>query len=456
MKIAVYDQKHVLSDWQPAYPVEPVALTASLSEFGLLVMLGGEAALVEVKARHPNLPVLYLSEVFPTLQIFDEWLPQPVNFAWLEHKVALYLTPQHSLPPQTHMAQIWRIESQFVALLSVCRLGILGCDAEGFVVWHNRASEPLLGRQDILGCALGEVLSVDGREKNPRFNQVSIQLQTPIYAIFQLYFFEEMSGLEIIKKEIEGFKGYLKLRAEEHMENLSSDKARLEKANKAKSDVLAQLSHELRTPMHAILSMANFGTKKIGRIEQKRLVRYFDTIQRSGHQLLGLLSNLLDLSELNTGKMQYHFSVVPLHRILLNVEQDMQALLLERQMHLQITPPIFDDAIRVDPDKMRQVLGNLVSNAIKFSPKHSTIAVDIVAHDQALVLRVMDEGIGIPDNELDHVFKKFAQSSMTKLDNMGTGLGLAICCEMVEAHGGSIKAENRVPHGACFSITLPL
>ena len=454
MRIGLMDPEGVLSAWECPFQSGPVTPEDDLRAFSLLIVVEQEKRLIEIKVKHPNIPLFYISQAFPVLQTLDEWLPQPLNLALLTHKVTLYLVTQASAPP-VNLVHGWCAESHFVALLSACRLGILGSDAQGRIVWCNCAAEGLLGRSDALGCAVEDVLPEPQRAPTQHFKCVSLKLQIPLYAIFELVFFEDTLGLDTLKKEMECFKGYLKLRAQEHVDNLSRDKAKIEAANKIKAGFLAQMSHELRTPMHAILSMAKLGGKKIGRVDHGRLVRYFDTIQRGGEQLLRLLSNLLDLSQLSSGKMLYHFSVGSLQSVLLGVAQDLQALLLERQIQLRVIPPECDDHIRMDQEKIAQVMRNLVYNAIKFSPDQTVIVVDFAQQAESVVLRVMDEGIGIPNNELDYVFEKFAQSSHTKLDNMGTGLGLAICREMVEAHGGHIKAQNRPAQGTCFSVSLP-
>lgn len=109
----------------------------------------------------------------------------------------------------------------------------------------------------------------------------------------------------------------------------------------------------------------------------------------------------------------------------------------------------------LDPDRMKQVLRNLLSNAIKFSPEQGIIELGLYEEDDAILVRVCDQGIGIPEGELDAIFDKFIQSSKTKTGSGGTGLGLAICREIVTAHGGHIRAANRPEGGTMFCVALP-
>jgi PAS domain S-box-containing protein len=239
-----------------------------------------------------------------------------------------------------------------------------------------------------------------------------------------------------------------------------NQKEAVERAAKAKSEFLANMSHELRTPMHAILSFAKFGRKKCATSEKPELDEYFEIIQTSGTRLLGLLNDLLDLAKLESGKMIMKRSHGDFLNVIEQTKVELSALLNERSITLNTKVLTENTKSAFDKQRMIQVLMNLISNSIKFSPKGSEICVTVTegrSSDGAEVLRcsVGDEGPGIPKDELETVFDQFTQSSQTKTGAGGTGLGLPICREIIKAHGGHIWAENSASKGALLSFVVP-
>jgi PAS domain S-box-containing protein len=248
---------------------------------------------------------------------------------------------------------------------------------------------------------------------------------------------------------------------------LEAERAReaAETANRSKSDFLANMSHELRTPMHAILSFASFGVEKTGRAEREKLLHYFRNIQKSGARLLTLLNDLLDLSKLEAGKMEMQLRETDPAGLIREAAAEAEALANSHGIRIELDAPGQPLAAQLDAARMLQVLRNLLSNAIKFSRPGGTVTIGLQAlpavrsGDGCACIEVVirDQGIGIPEGELEAVFDKFVQSSKTKTGAGGTGLGLAICREIVQAHDGSIHARNNPPPlpGACFTLRLP-
>lgn len=243
----------------------------------------------------------------------------------------------------------------------------------------------------------------------------------------------------------------------------------LEQALHARSAFLANMSHELRTPMHAVLSFARLGEERADKGTPEKMRDYFSRIVTSGERLLVLINNLLDLSKFEAGMMVLQPQETDLVALLREVA-DEYALLLEKQ-DLRLLLPA-DDAVCVmwvDRLRIRQVIANLLSNAIRFSPQGGRIVVSLLpshlrlgrrATDceacPAISLTITDEGAGIPPAELELIFEKFVQSSDTRTGAGGTGLGLSICREIVSAHQGSISARNGSHGGAVFEVLLPL
>ncbi|MCB1889343.1 MAG: HAMP domain-containing histidine kinase [Rhodocyclaceae bacterium] len=226
-----------------------------------------------------------------------------------------------------------------------------------------------------------------------------------------------------------------------------------EEANLAKNQFLMNMSHELRTPMHAVLAYAQLGIEKG---EEERLKRYFERIQSSARGLLVLLGDLLDLARLESGRMAFTFRPVDLVQLVDATVAEFSPEAQKRGIALAVEGTFADVRFALDEARFMQVLRNLVSNALKFSPEGSTIALALTRPgDGGFRLSVTDEGIGIPDDELERVFDKFVQSSKTRTGAGGTGLGLAICREIVEAHGGRIIALPRDAGGTEIRIDLP-
>jgi len=246
--------------------------------------------------------------------------------------------------------------------------------------------------------------------------------------------------------------------------DLLESRKEAEFANNAKSEFLSNVSHEFRTPMHQILSYSKFGVDKIDKVKKEKLHHYFMKIGTIGKNLLSLLNNLLDLSKLESGKLDYDLQKMDLQQIINNVTQEFVSLIDEKGVILEIMEGNILTELICDEQKIGQVVRNYISNAVKFTPKDKKIFISIEQSElrkadnkivPALLINVSDQEIGIPDDELESIFDKFVQSRKTKTGAGGTGLGLAICKEIIEAHNGKIWAENNPEGGAMFSFMLP-
>ena len=275
-----------------------------------------------------------------------------------------------------------------------------------------------------------------------------------------------LARLAASESELRRHRDHLSLLVRERTAHLERATAEAEQANRAKSDFLANMSHELRTPMHAILSFAQFGLDRLSAGGTDRLERYFGNIRVSGQRLLELLNDLLDLSKLEAGRMEIRKTPCRLDQLASDAVEDLRALLLQARLdyRVEIAAGARGLMVLADAARLRQVLHNLIGNAIKFTPSGGTVRVlvdcrhgGVTSECDVALLSVRDSGCGIPEDELELIFDKFAQSSKTKTAAGGTGLGLAICREIASAHGGSIRASNNQPGpGAQFEFALPI
>jgi signal transduction histidine kinase len=230
----------------------------------------------------------------------------------------------------------------------------------------------------------------------------------------------------------------------------------LEVASRHKSEFLASMSHELRTPLNAIIGFSEVLSERLfGDVNDKQ-AEYLDDIQQSGRHLLSLINDILDLSKIEAGRMELERSEFELARA---IEQTL-LLVRERAERRGIALRVALDGnlgtIVADERKVKQVLLNLLSNALKFTPQGGTIDVRARARDADAEISVADSGVGIAPEDQDAVFEEFRQVGSAETKAEGTGLGLAISKRIVELHGGRIFLVSAPRVGSTFTFRLPL
>ena len=238
----------------------------------------------------------------------------------------------------------------------------------------------------------------------------------------------------------------------------ASQEARLgaEKANRAKDEFLATLAHELRTPLTPILGWTVM--LRSGNLDQAGILRGLEVIERNVRVQTQLIEDLLDVSRIVTGKLRVEVRPIELVPV---IEAGLEAVRPSADAKdIQIDVDLEPRGARVlgDPDRLQQVVWNLASNAVKFTPRGGRIEVKLRQTDSHVVLAVHDTGKGIPADFLPHVFERFRQADSTSTRKYGgLGLGLAIVRHLVELHGGTVQAESAgTDQGATFTVRLPL
>jgi PAS domain S-box-containing protein len=240
---------------------------------------------------------------------------------------------------------------------------------------------------------------------------------------------------------------------------LAVDNARLygsaQEANRAKDEFLANLSHELRTPMTAILGWAHL--LQLGGLDPEQVSLGLQTIRQSGEAQAKLIDDLLDVSRIVTGKLHLNVTAVRLADIARGAIAAIRPAADAKRHRLEVDIGAGDATVLGDGSRLQQVFWNLLSNAVKFTPPGGVVRVRLADPDaEHVVLTIEDTGDGIPAEFLPLVFERFRQAATVARGRTGLGLGLAIAKELVEMHGGSIAASSEGRgRGSTFTVTLP-
>lgn len=249
----------------------------------------------------------------------------------------------------------------------------------------------------------------------------------------------------------------LELRVEERTTELHRTNIELERANRTKDEFLANMSHELRTPLNSILGLSE------SLLEQRRgplndhQQRSLQIVEASGQHLLELINDVLDLSKIEAGKFDFYPQPISVDTLCRSSLAFVKAQAARKSVTVTYLNEPTVSQIYADPRRLKQILLNLLTNAVKFTPKNGTVALEVRADlEQDLIqFSVIDNGIGITADDLPRLFQPFVQvdSSLNRLYE-GTGLGLTLVQKLTDLHGGSVHVESEVGKGSRFTIHL--
>ncbi len=265
---------------------------------------------------------------------------------------------------------------------------------------------------------------------------------------------ELRAATEALKQE----RALLAQRVAERTAELSAANAELARAARLKDEFLANMSHELRTPLNAILGMSEVLRRELyGPLNEKQ-AKYMQTIEESGHHLLNLINDILDLSKIEAGKFDLQFAQVPVAALCKESLWLVQQQAREKQLELVVSVDEMIKNVWADRRRLKQVLVNLLSNAVKFTPEGGQVGLEVTGDVEQQVVRftVWDTGVGIASEDIERLFRPFVQldSSLSR-QHEGTGLGLALVYRLTDMQGGSVAVESEHGQGSRFIISLP-
>ncbi|HBE17453.1 MAG TPA: hypothetical protein DEG17_12755 [Cyanobacteria bacterium UBA11149] len=367
-------------------------------------------------------------------------------------------------------------ETRYQQIVELAEEGIWVIDAQSHTTYVNNAMTRILGysEAEMLGHPMSDFVD-DGEEmqvKDPVNNSNSSLVQrkeiklktqngTPIWTYMSTSpVLDEYGNLlwscslvyDITKRK----------EAEEKLnqssERISLANAELARATRLKDEFLTSMSHELRTPLNAILGLAEALQEEVyGGLTQKQH-KSLGTIEQSGKHLLALINDILDLSKIESGKMELQIASVSPQSLCESSLTFVKQQAHQKKINLNFTIGEGISNIPVDERRIRQVLINLLSNAVKFTPEGGAVHLEVKGDSSGEILQfsVIDTGIGIAPENMERLFKPFVQldSSLSRR-YAGTGLGLALVRRIVELHGGSVSLFSEIGKGSRFTVTLP-
>jgi PAS domain S-box-containing protein len=262
---------------------------------------------------------------------------------------------------------------------------------------------------------------------------------------------ELIEDLRILNAELEQ-------RVAKRTEELKLTNIKLEHANRAKSDFLATMSHELRTPLNSILGLSE------SLLEQRRgplndhQQKSLQTIEASGQHLLNVINDILEVSKIEAGKLSIHPDRISVKEVCESSLNFVRELAFKKAVSLEFQSDPSVHSVYADPQRLKQILVNLLNNAVKFTSENEKVSLEVypnVERDQ-IHFSITDKGVGIAPDDLKKLFTPFTQldSSLAR-EHAGTGLGLVLVYKMTELHGGSVQVESEVGKGSRFTIVLP-
>ena len=253
-----------------------------------------------------------------------------------------------------------------------------------------------------------------------------------------------VAGWRLLDRELEAANQELELRNRE-----------LKQAGTHKDEFFTNMSHELRTPLHTILGYTELLSEAVAGEINEQQARFTEHIRRDAQHLLELINDILDLRKIEAGRLELRYETLDLSRCISEVIRQLSNNAAAKSVMLE-DRSVLSVEVRADPLRVKEVLCNLLWNAIKFTPAGGRVWVESRLGNGFVQISVTDTGIGIAPENQRNIFEKFYQAGDNAAHSNGTGLGLAIAKQLVELHSGRIWVESDRGYGSSFHFTLPM
>jgi PAS domain S-box-containing protein len=357
-----------------------------------------------------------------------------------------------------------KAEQKFKDLLEAAPDAVVIVNKDGRVLLTNARTEELFGytREELVGQWVELLMPERFRRHHPRHRNGYFAAPHPRgmgtgLELFGLRKNGTECPIEISLSPLQTEEGTLVSSAIRDITERKRLESRMQEASRLKSEFLANMSHELRTPLNSIIGFAELMHHgKVGPVSPEHK-EYLGDILTSSRHLLQLINDVLDLAKVESGKMDFRPEPVDLIKLAAEVRDVLRGLAATKRLRVEILVDPDVATVVVDPARMKQILYNYLSNAIKFTPERGTIHVRILPEGAALFrMEVQDTGVGIAPEDLGKLFVEFQQLDASVAKRyQGTGLGLALTKRLAEAHGGRVAAQSTLGEGSIFSVILP-
>lgn len=344
--------------------------------------------------------------------------------------------------------------------------GILVADAQGEVTFANDVADRILGRAHDGQLDLGAIVRSGGiaRAREPvghgedvryvavRSTPLSTEAGGPDRAVIVLV---DVTDRVRTDDRTEEYRQGLERAIDQRTGELLEANRQLQHASDVKQQFLAKMSHELRTPLNSIIGFSEILLKGLSGPLTEEQARQLEMVRTSGQNLLELVNDVLDITRLEAGYSPVSIVAVDVCARMRELVESMGGIATMNQVELEY---LCDGkpAIETDPDKLDQVVRNLISNALKFTDPGGRVTVSVLAEDDLVVISVADTGIGIAEEDQERVFEAFQQVDRPdRVRPTGTGLGLVICRELCGALGCGLTMESAPDRGSVFTVTVP-